>query len=143
MHEPLSGLRSIVYTEDVSKTNQGGLIHRNREPKKVTRYENRSCPQCCLVRLFKLYKKCPTDRPSNALYLKPLKRPKGNVWYSKNPVGHNTLSKVIARLMAQAEIPNNFSNHSLRSTATTRLFNAHIDEQIIMSRTGHSIVVVE
>lgn len=31
-----------------------------------------------------------------------------------------------------------YTNHSLRSTSTTRLFNAHVDEQLIMMRTGHS-----
>ena len=45
---------------------------------------------------------------------------------------------MISRMMSSAKIPGNYSNHSLRSTATTRLFNAHIDEQLIMARTGHS-----
>ena len=43
--------------------------------------------------------------------------------------------------MNDASIPGNFTNHSLRSTTTTRLFNAQIDEQLIMSRTGHSSTV--
>lgn len=36
LYEPPCGLKYLVYTEDVSKTNQGGLNHRNRIPKKVT-----------------------------------------------------------------------------------------------------------
>ena len=31
-----------------------------------------------------------------------------------------------------------FTNHSLRATAATRLFEVGIDEQLIMHRTGHS-----
>ena len=31
-----------------------------------------------------------------------------------------------------------FTNHSLRATAATRLFEAKVDEQLIMHRTGHS-----
>ena len=84
--------------------------------------------------------KCPVDRPDGALYLKALKYPKGEVWYQKMPVGHNVLSKMISRMMSSANISGHFTNHSLRSTATTRLFNAHLDEQLIMARTGHSSV---
>jgi len=32
----------------------------------------------------------------------------------------------------------NYTNHSLRATSATRLFDAGVDEQLIMSRTGHS-----
>ena len=31
-----------------------------------------------------------------------------------------------------------FSNHSLRVTATTRLFAANVDEQLIKLKTGHA-----
>jgi hypothetical protein len=131
----------IVYTEDVSKTNQGGLLHRNRAPKSVKHYQNLDCPQRCLVRLFNLYnERCPKDRPAHAFYLKPLKSPKGNVWFQKSPLGHNTLGSMIANMMSSANIKGQFSNHSLRSTATTRLFNARVDEQLIMARTGHSSI---
>ena len=37
LYEPPAGPRYLVYTEDKSKTNQGGLLHRNRAPKSVTR----------------------------------------------------------------------------------------------------------
>ena len=128
-----------MYTEDKSKNNQGGLYQKDRAPKKVTHYANEECPQRCLVRIFKTYNsRCPPDRPAHALYLKALKRPKGEVWFQKAPIGHNTLSKTVSRLMSSANIPGKFSNHSLRSTSTTRLYNAHVDEQLIMLRTGHS-----
>ena len=58
--------------------------------------------------------------------------------YSKSAIGHNILGKTIQRFMKAANIPGTFSNHSLRSTVTTRLFYARVDEQLIMSRTGHS-----
>ncbi len=91
-----------------------------------------------LVRLFKFYNsKCPVDRPSNALYLKPRKTHQ-DIWYLKSAVGHNTLANMVSKMIKQANIPGNFSNHSLCSTATTRLFHASVDEQLIMARTGHS-----
>ena len=139
IYEPPNAPSYVTYTEDISKTNQGGLKHRNRNPKKVTHYENKECPERCLVRILKRYNsRCPLDRPPNALYLKPLKRPVGDVWYSKSAIVHNILGKTIQCLMKAANIPGTFSNHSLRSTVTTRLFNARVDEQLIMSRTGHS-----
>ena len=33
--EPTNGRSYLMYTEDVSKTNQGGIIHRKKEPKQV------------------------------------------------------------------------------------------------------------
>ena len=128
----------IRYTEDVSKTNQGGLKHKKLEKKEVVHYANPANPKRCLIRLYKLYNsKCPEDRPANAFYLKPLQIPKRNVWYSKIPVGHNALQNTVKRLCASVGVTGHFSNHSLRATAATRLFEAGVDEQLIMSRTGH------
>ena len=39
--------------------------------------------------------------------------------------------------MKTADIPGYFTNHSLRATATTRLYDAQIDEATIMEQTGH------
>ena len=55
LYEPTDGPSYLTYTETVSKTNQGGLLHRNRMPKVLTRYQNTDCPERCLIRLFKLY----------------------------------------------------------------------------------------
>ena len=80
LHEPHDAPKYLVYTEDKSKTNQGGLLHHDKAPKKVTYYENLECPERCLVRLFKLYnQKCPADRLVNAFYLKPLKHPNADL----------------------------------------------------------------
>ena len=139
--EPIQGIPYLIYREDVSKTNQGGLDHRKRERKEVIHYANQENPEKCLVRLFKLYQsKCPPDRPDGAFYLKPLEKPKSDIWFSWVALGHNTLSKTVQRLCKEAGIPGYFTNHSLRTTAATRLFDAGIDEQLIMGRTGHHSV---
>ena len=39
--------------------------------------------------------------------------------------------------MRDAGIPGYFTNHSLRVTAATRLYDARVDESTIMQRTGH------
>ena len=86
-------------TEDVSKTNQGGIVHRKKEPKQVVQYANDIHPERCLVRLYKLYvSKCPVGHPDGTFYLKPLAKPTGTCWYQKVPVGHNTLQTTVSRL---------------------------------------------
>ncbi len=139
LFEQPEGRSYLTYREDFSKTNQGGLQHRQKVPKEVTHYANTNDPARCLVRLYKLYNsRCPVDRPADAFYLKPLLRPKGSVWFSRVPVGHNMLQQTVPRLMKTAGYSGHYTNHSLRVSAATRLFDCGIDEQLIMNRTGHS-----
>lgn len=136
LFEPENGRSYLIYTEDV--TNQGGIVHRRREPKQVIHYANEFHAKRCLVKLYKLYvSKCPLDRPDGAFYLKPLGNPTDTCWYQKTPVGHNTLQKTVSRLCQSAGFSGHFTNHSLRATNATRLFEAKVDEQLIMQRTGH------
>ena len=91
------------------------------------------------MRLFKEYKKrLPQNvTDTSRFYLHPLKNPKGITWYSSIPVGHNTLSKTVKRLCETADISGFKTNHSLRVTNATRLFQSGAEEQLIMERTGH------
>ena len=134
------GSDCLIYTENTSKNNQGGLAHRKIKQKMVTCYANEDNPQRCLVRLFQVFVGHRPAECDDAFYLTPLKKPKGELWYSKMPVGHNTLSKTIGRLCTAANISGFKTNHSLRVTTATRLFNSGVDEQLIMSHTGHRSV---
>ena len=56
------------------------------------------------------------------------------------PIGHNKLADTIPHLMRKAGIEGYFTNHFLQATATTRLYDAQVDEASIMERTGHQSV---
>ena len=124
-----------MYREDASKTNQGGLKSRKVAPKCVVHHANMEKPSRCLVRFFQKYTTfCPSCRPNDALYLTPLKNPMEGCWYSRVPIRHNKLADTVPRLMRDAGIPGYFTNHSLRAAATTRMYDAQLDEVSITNK---------
>ena len=130
------GQRSFLrYTEDVSKNHQGGLKGRKQRPKIVTHHANEDTPGRCFVTLYKQYQsKCPAERPS---HVQPLKKTSKDCWYSTTPIGHSTLAGTVSRMCKAAGTAGYKTNHSLRATAATRLYQAGVDEQLIMEKTGH------
>ncbi|ESO91764.1 hypothetical protein LOTGIDRAFT_163122 [Lottia gigantea] len=100
-------------------------------------YEN-SNPLRCPVRLHEKYIALrPKNGTVDAFYLRPMKMPCSDVWYCDSPVGIHTIQSTVKRLCQSAGIIGNFSNHSLRATAATRLYQAGVDEQLITEKTGH------
>ena len=123
----------LRYTEDVSKNHPGGLQGRIVSPKTVIHHANRENLDRCFVRLFKLYQSlCPPDAPHHAFYLQPLKKPTSTSWYSNQPLGHSNLANV--RLCKQAGIQGYKTNHSLKVTVASHLYQAGVDEQLVMVR---------
>ena len=55
LFEPPGGSAYLVYPEDVSKTNQGGIKHMKKVPKEVVHYSNQSNPSWYFVRFYKEY----------------------------------------------------------------------------------------
>ena len=130
----------LQYIEDVSKNNQGGLKGRKKRSKEVLQHSNENVSRRP-VRLFKLYNSlCPKDRPPNAFYLQALRNPTKDCWFSVLPLGHNALENMVKKMCKRAGIDGFKTNHSLRATAATRLFQAGVDEQLIMERTAHRSV---
>lgn len=129
----------LVYTECVSKNHQGGLKHRKLKTKQVVHHANTENPERCFVRLYRKYKEHLPDiiQDDTPFYLTPIPKPKGKVWYKKTPIGVHTLEGTIARLCKKAGVSGFKTNHSLRVTAATRLYQEGLDEQLIMERTGH------
>ena len=130
--------RFIEYCEDVSKTCQGGLDHKNVSRKIVRAYVNIANPDRCIVNLFDMYMSHrPVHINLDDFYLRPLANPCANIWYASQPIGHNTLSKIVGKLAETAGLKGHYSNHSLHATAATQLYHANFDEQLITEVTGH------
>ena len=62
------------------------------------------------------------------LLMQPLRNPQPNCWYKASPVGHNTLSATVRKLTACIG-DGFFTNHSLRRTCATRLY----EKMVLMS----------
>ena len=95
-------------------------------------------PQRCPV---ELYKKClshvPKDTSDNAFYLRALPKPNGQIWYHKKAAGRETLGNVVKNIMKKAGYERYFTNHSLRRSCATRLYDAGIPDQVIQKTIGH------
>ena len=87
--EPEGQRARLIYREDASKNNQGGLRGRKQQPKEVVQYANTEERSRCPVRIFKLYTSlCPDNVSTTAFYLQPFDHHSG---FHLNPC-HNTLN---------------------------------------------------
>jgi hypothetical protein len=130
-----------AYIEHGSKNRSGGLSQLNVTNKVVECValpENR--PKC-LVYLLDVYlsKLPPFAFEKGILYCRPkVKFPPNDAsfWYECAPVGKNKLASMVSEMCAEANIPRK-TNHSLRATGATVLFQNSIPEKIIQKTTGH------
>ena len=135
----LSGPERYIYIENVSKTRNGSFKQLHLKNKEVPIY---ACPEvgerCPVYILDKYISKLPPN--NNLFYLRPLdKTPKSDEqpWYSAVPVGKNTLAGKIKKMCQLANVGGNKTNHSLRATGATSLYEKGVPEKIIQERTGH------
>ncbi|MCW4264426.1 MAG: tyrosine-type recombinase/integrase [Candidatus Thiodiazotropha endolucinida] len=71
-------------------------------------------------------------------YKRPLPSSPGNpLRYSTQPVGVNKLRTFMKEIAKKGGLNGNYTNHSGKRTCATQLYNAGIQEQEIMARTGH------
>lgn len=129
-----------VYVENWSKNRSGGLQDFKVPNKSETNYA--SGGDCCHVYLLDLYlSKLPVDAfLENILYMRPLAAIPARAdmpWYVRNRLGQNSCSKMITVICEEAGISGKKTNHSLRHTAATILFEKGVPEKIIQGVTGH------
>ena len=81
----------------------------------------------------------PKSVEKDIFYCKPAKCViEGKPWYYDVAVGHNVLKTKLKTLFVAAGLdPENISNHSLRATGVTRLYDNGVPEKMIMEWSGH------
>ena len=129
----------LVYREDISKNRLGGPVEGEKNEAKVVYYhENLDDPNRCFVRLYKLYiNLCLVDGTTDSFYLMPLQDASATCWYSIQLLGYQKLGTTVTSLRKWAGILGYRTNHSLRVTAATRLYDSGFDEQLVLETTGH------
>ena len=135
-----NGEKVVTYQENTSKCYQGGLKDCRKKTKVLKIYENKVNPDRCPIKLYECYvSHCP--HPLDELpgfYLRSLATPTTEIWFYRTPIGRHKLTCIIKDICNRASLGGYRTNHSLRSTAATRMFDANVDEQLISEITGHS-----
>ena len=142
MQDP-NGEVFLRYREDIGlKTKKGGIKQRQVDVKMVDLYAMQNPNQCPLQAIIKYLSLLPKARICKAFYLQPRKKYFGKAWYVNKPAGINKLRNAVRDMCHNAGLPGYYTNHSLRSTAATKLYRKGVDEQIIMEITGHQSLAV-
>ena len=132
-----------VYTEHGSKNRNGGFYQLHVDNKTVQILRNSEAGKRCLFSLLELYmEKLPPEAKKNDIfYCRPLQCFKDKeFWYSAQPRGKHFLNNMVKSMFQEANIPGNFTNHSLRASGATELFRHEVPEKIIQEHTGHRSV---
>ncbi len=128
------------YTENASKNRAGGLGQLKLQNKTVFITAVPEAGERCHCYLLDLYiSKLPRKAiEADLFYVRPLEKVKidAPTWYTGVPVGRNKLYKMVIDMCNRAGILER-TNHSLRATGATELYNAGVPEKIIKERTGH------
>ena len=129
-----------TYYEHGSKNHQGGVL--DTSDGKVVTIVHRPNQSRCHVALLDFYlSKVPPECIANdsKFYLHPLPfTPTGSrPWFYADPVGIQKIKTVVKDMCHDSGFQGNFTNHSLRATGATTLFDAGVPEAIIQKRSGH------
>ena len=131
-----------VYTELVSKNSSGTYKKLHIANKVVPVF---ACPQAgerCPVYVLDLYfSKLPQEAfKQDILFVRPLENVSDDPtkpWYSSVPVGKNILDTKLGKMCSLAGIEGRVTNHSMRATSVTQMYETGVPEKVIQERTGH------
>ena len=132
-----------VYTENVSKTRNGTFKHLHVPNKVVPLFGSPEAGERCPVYILDTYfSKLPKEAfASDIFFFRPLEEiptDSASPWYSgSQPIGKNTLEHKLPRMCALAGIEGRITNHSLRATSATQMYEMGVPEKVIQERTGH------
>ncbi|XP_053384594.1 uncharacterized protein LOC128550162 [Mercenaria mercenaria] len=129
--------RFIRFIGRGSKTYHGGLGQMSINNKDIKHYCTPG-PRCMATHFETYINAVGND---GDFYKRPLPAMPGNsIRYGHQPVGVNTLTKFMKEISQRGSLKGVYSNHSGKRTCATSMYEAGIDEQDIMDRTGHRSV---
>ena len=131
-----------VYTENAFKNRAGGVAQLRVKNKRV---QNPEASYRCHCKLLDLYiSKLPQEaKEKDVFYVHPMEKLNKRAtyerssWYYSIPIGRNKLSQMVPEICRLGNIQGHKTNHSLRATGATELYEAEVPEKIIQERTGH------
>ena len=136
-----NGQEFIEFSADFTKTRQNGL-HPNKRvntPKMVAT----GGPRCPVI-LWKLYiDHRPVDmRTTGRFYLQPKMRKTihDDVWYTRNPIGKNSISVIKKELVSGTDVKmsrKRLKNYSARKTLVKKMKSAEIPDHSVIKMIGH------
>ena len=120
-----------------TKNHQGGSKQSDQLFSDVRMYETSNGLNPVTAFEFYLSKVRPE---CDALFQTPNKnyaRSPAEHWYKNEPLGKNAIAKIMERLSVKAELSQRYTNHCVRASAVTHLFQRGVDTKKICSITKH------
>lgn len=139
-----NGRQYLEFSERSTKTRDGSMSGGSREftPKAFECPEN---PDRCPVRTYKEFARrrpletLDADSPFY-LAINHKRRPDDPIWYSRAPLGKNTLGSMVKTACEEAGITGRKTNHSTRKTCVKRALSAGCPREYVKQLTGHKSV---
>ncbi|PAA67526.1 hypothetical protein BOX15_Mlig005367g7 [Macrostomum lignano] len=136
-----NGAMAIELQGSTSKNVKGSsdmrLCDDNKQALMVAKPESRHCP----VQAFQLYLSKITAVPGwnqEDFFLRPKPRVNADgIWYTKVPVGINTLGPLLKKISSNANLSKLYTPHCVRPTVVTELHEAGFSVEKIAKVTGH------
>ena len=138
----LDGTAYLEWNERLTKTREGYKNHSRPFAPKL--FANTDNPSRCPVRLYNLYQSHrPAGAKCDAFYLginhnrtsSPV-----SPWYLDAPMGVNRIAKIMSRTAARAGVTGKVTNHSVRRTMLTQLYQRGVPPTMIAQLSGHKNV---
>ena len=124
--------KKVMYQEDLSKNNNGGLKHANYKAKTGTIFSTGGS-QLSKSIWTKIHPK------SKLFYCRPRENESEKDWFHNQAIGVNTLASIIPNIAKEAgwDTVKLWSGHSLRASAITALYDHGFDDKSVKKFSGH------
>ena len=138
------GEEYLEFHERLTKARSGGSAADSRSftPKA---WKNREDPARCPVECYRRFIEHRPEGMMDAnspfyLAIKHNRRPEDPIWFSKGPLGKNTLTQMMKSGCEKAGVEGRKTNHSARKTCVKRALDAGCPREYVAQLTGHKSV---